>query len=567
MSLRAVYEQFLANPSPAILGRDVSLNYITTTTSVDGADEVLGHLQRQQKIVKKKADKVLDAIEAPGSVVLEIETTVEFVSGGGAYLPSLDDNFLADRVVTFPTVHIVRFDAKNQIQQIRLYWDQGSLLKEVEVIGSRGRNWPIRDAKDQSKLIANIVSVQGPAPAAIPEKSASKPVQDVPRSVSPSKKHIKDPHASLSLFGGNIDEESTSMVAPYAPSSIRPHARGPSEVLIGGVDDDATPTKPRDSVISPRAGASKHYGPIRVFGDDPEDSTPASPIQARIGSSRNFQAIRVIGNEDHDQRSEDVIQPKIGSNKNYQPVRLFGDDANAEIEEEPRYKTHPKKFTHFEMGEANDGSAEIQDRPAPKMRPMSQWDFADFATPEKPRGKLRAQDVRHFGWSDNEEEVGETPPARPRVVQPRRDAETHFDMADEDSKAGGESGRIIGSFHNKGLGLYENNLYDEEGNPTPPKTSGSKQPLSIVPNNAFRKKDFDSHWDATDASPTNESVKSETKPMGADRVQAVRQMDASWDSYDQSPEPKKAATPPQLTQSRANRKAFQPSWGFGNDDE
>jgi hypothetical protein len=104
MSLKAIYESFLANPNPAALGRDVSLNYITTTTTVTGADEVVKHLASQQRIVKKKSDKILSAIEAPASLVLDVETTLEFVAGGGAYLPSLDDNFLADRVVTFPTV-------------------------------------------------------------------------------------------------------------------------------------------------------------------------------------------------------------------------------------------------------------------------------------------------------------------------------------------------------------------------------------------------------------------------------------------------------------------------------
>lgn len=104
MSLKAIYESFLANPNPAALGRDVSLNYITTTTTVTGADEVVKHLASQQRIVKKKSDKILSAIEAPASLVLDVETTLEFVAGGGAYLPSLDDNFLTDRVVTFPTV-------------------------------------------------------------------------------------------------------------------------------------------------------------------------------------------------------------------------------------------------------------------------------------------------------------------------------------------------------------------------------------------------------------------------------------------------------------------------------
>jgi hypothetical protein len=104
MSLKAIYERFLADPNPSALSHGVSLNYITTTTTFNGADAVLNHLSSQQKIVKNKSDKTLSAIETPDALVLDVETTLEFVSGGGAYLPNLDDNFLADRVATFPTV-------------------------------------------------------------------------------------------------------------------------------------------------------------------------------------------------------------------------------------------------------------------------------------------------------------------------------------------------------------------------------------------------------------------------------------------------------------------------------
>lgn len=590
MSLQAVYERFLTSPSAAPLGRDVSLNYITTTTVINGADAVLSHLKSQQRIVEKKSDKTLSAIETPDALVLDVDTTLEFVSGGGAYLPSLDDNFLADRVVTFPTVrrsfyyymhaslclfeliltellqvHIVRFDSQAQIQQIRVYWDQGSLLKQVEVIGSRGRNWPIRDAKDQSKLITNVIAAVGNAAPVAQSSVQPQSQQEQPpaaaRSASPTKRHIQDPHTSLSLFGGDEDEQPrSSVVAPYAPSSTRPPVRDPNDILTGGYDENA-PIKPRDSVISPRAGANKHFGPIRVFGEE-SDEPATSAVQPRIGSSKNFQPIRVFDSQDEPTQDDQQaprghVAPKAGSNKHYQPNNLFGEGDAPKEQEEPRYKTHPKKFTHFDM--AGEDNAELPERPARKLRPMSQWDFADFATPEKPRGKVLPQDVRHFGWSDNEEEVAETPPARPRVVQPRRDAQTHFSLTDEDAPETNK--RVIGSAHNKGLGLYENNLYDEQGNPTPLEKEEPKQPVGIV-DNASRKKDFDSHWAITDSMPPDEPVqKTESKPISSDRKKAVQMMEASWDKYEEeSPEPKKHAHKPSI-----KRNPLQPSWGFGDD--
>lgn len=103
MSLQDLYQRFLADPKPASLAPDASLLYITTTTKFDQADAVISHLQKQRNVVKK-SESVINAIESAHSLCLDVETTLEFVSGGGAYLPSLDDNFLADRVATFPAV-------------------------------------------------------------------------------------------------------------------------------------------------------------------------------------------------------------------------------------------------------------------------------------------------------------------------------------------------------------------------------------------------------------------------------------------------------------------------------
>lgn len=104
MALKAVYERFLSTPTSGVLSPDVSLNYITTTTSITGSEQVIKHLSNQEKAVKKKGDKILSIVETPDTLVLDVETTLEFATGGGVYLPALDDNFLADRVVTFPTV-------------------------------------------------------------------------------------------------------------------------------------------------------------------------------------------------------------------------------------------------------------------------------------------------------------------------------------------------------------------------------------------------------------------------------------------------------------------------------
>ena len=104
MSLRQVYERFLASPSIEALSSDVSITYIPTLASIKEPSAVLKHLAAQQKQFTKKREKFLNVIDGGDSLCIDVDTTIEFVIGGGTILPGLDDNFLADRVVSFPMV-------------------------------------------------------------------------------------------------------------------------------------------------------------------------------------------------------------------------------------------------------------------------------------------------------------------------------------------------------------------------------------------------------------------------------------------------------------------------------
>lgn len=104
MALQAAYKQFLATPNPSFLAADASLHYITTLVTLHGPSEIIKHLNTQDNELKKKEEKFLDIVEGQNAIAVEVHTTIEFLTGGGAYLPSLDDNFLADRTVTLPIV-------------------------------------------------------------------------------------------------------------------------------------------------------------------------------------------------------------------------------------------------------------------------------------------------------------------------------------------------------------------------------------------------------------------------------------------------------------------------------
>ena len=107
MSLQAVYERFLGSPDSHMLAENASLNYITTLTTINTAEAIIQHLHAQNRmVVKKKAEKVIGAIEGQSAVSLDVETTLEFISGGGAYLPGLE-NFVTDKIATFPVVSVL----------------------------------------------------------------------------------------------------------------------------------------------------------------------------------------------------------------------------------------------------------------------------------------------------------------------------------------------------------------------------------------------------------------------------------------------------------------------------
>ena len=103
-SLRSLYQSFLASPNASALNNNASLNYITTLTTINTAAAIIKHHTAHQKALTKKEEKILSCIEGSDALCLDVETTLEFITGGGAYLPGLDDNFVADRVVTFPMV-------------------------------------------------------------------------------------------------------------------------------------------------------------------------------------------------------------------------------------------------------------------------------------------------------------------------------------------------------------------------------------------------------------------------------------------------------------------------------
>lgn len=390
-------------------------------------------------------------------------------------------------------MHIVHFDSSQKIQQVRLYWDQGSLLKLVDVIGSRARNWPIRDGKDQARLIASssagVTQSNGPKhPATENGNRDTDPAAVITKPRSQSKNVTRDPHASLALFAPRETEEDSSAPAAVAPrASAKPPPRDYHDLFVGN-ESDASPVS-REKIASPQK----------------ENMTPGP------------------------------IAPKGGAGKNYQPSRLFENDNSqpgtpgTPIESSIKFiKPDPKKYSHFEFGDGNEKQKPMAARP--KSKHQSNWDFADFMTPDKVPIKIRGQDVRHFGWSDDEP-VMDSPAKHPAVAKARPDANTNFDFRDDGTPGGARRpGHPRGQGNGKGFGMYQTNVFDESDLPPSPEKGHA------LANLKDRRKNFDPNFSMTDDSPS-QSANVDMQSIPEARAKVVQQMGAQWDATDQSPGP------------------------------
>jgi hypothetical protein len=236
-----------------------------------------------------------------------------------------------------------------------------------------GRNWPIRDSREQIAFIQACIRTAGTtAPA------ASNHNETVARDRTNSKNAFRDP--STRLFGSRDefeDAEPAAVVSPYA--GTRPRQRSFTEILG---DEPTSPSAGRRAMSPAKGGQGKNFKPSRIFD----------------------------GQEDIDRPPVELQQH---TNKRY-------------------IKPHPKKYSHFDFADGSDP----QDSPQkgqhfddlPKTKRDSQWSFEDFTTPQKvkPSKTMRTQDVRH--WDTDRDATENTPVYQ--TAKPRRD-DPHFELPDD----------------------------------------------------------------------------------------------------------------------------------------
>lgn len=176
-------------------------------------------------------------------------------------------------------VHVVQYDGQGKISQIRLYWDQATMLRQVEAIGKSGRNWPIRDGAAQIKTVKNSINNTASASTSLPLRSAGgNDFGSSDRSSQP-----RDFHARLFATNENAEPRSPSNVAPgYAPrTSAKPAPRQLDEIFTG--EDYRGEYKPEGK---PKIGSSKNFSDNRLFEENTELEKVLSPESKKIYPDR-----------------------------------------------------------------------------------------------------------------------------------------------------------------------------------------------------------------------------------------------------------------------------------------
>ncbi|KAK5990776.1 hypothetical protein PT974_09048 [Cladobotryum mycophilum] len=447
--MAATYKQFLVAPSSSLLADNASLHYVTTTTSFSGATEIIKHLNALQKQVKKKNESVINLIDGQTIIAAEVDTTLEFQTSGGVYLPGIDDNFLFDMVVQLPIMHIVTFDADGKISQIRQQWDQGSLLKQLDIIGKSGRNWPIKDSKAQLALIQSCLKSSGH------ESAQNQSRNEVPVKTRGSSipNAMRDPHASLHLFASReeIDAmEPLQVASPYAGQ--RPKQRAPTDILTD----------------------EPHY--------QDTDAYRQSPSKAGL---REPQPMRIFDGQEYPESDEEDEKPK---------------------EKPTHIRAHPLKYEHFDFDDSPDGQSAAKPTSNVAQRPKSmhssQWTFDDFTTPVKsiPVRGMRKQDTYDWDAQDSNETADS-----PTAAKQKNGASNGglyksniFGATEESAPLGRALGNIT-NIKDRGKELESHFTLADESPARPP------QSKNVSENRMKAVKMMNANWATSDESPQKEN--------------------------------------------------------------
>ena len=257
-----------------------------------------------------------------------------------------------------------------------------------------------------------------------------------------------------------------------------------------------------------------------------------APRESAKPAPRDYHDLFAAGVQDESALSasptkENALPIKSGAGKNHQDNRLF-DDHTSQLPDSPELsiRTNPNKFDHFQLGQADvPVSAPTK---AANNKFAASWDFADFATPQKPAAGARDRNARQMAWEGDGVQTPGEPFHRPRVPQARADQFSQFELAEATPRADKKSASANNTTgaQSSARGLYHDPVFGDRL-----AEQADKKPLGNITSNKANRQNFDAHFDMTNA-PSSKHAAAADENGGIDVPDARKRggnLEASWD--------------------------------------
>jgi hypothetical protein len=147
--------------------------------------------------------------------------------------------------------------SNDKIQQIRLYWDMGSLLKTIEIIGRSGRNWPLRDGSEQLRVINSSTEAAANAPQ----------IKNKTRRSRAGTSGTNDSAVDLPYRETNTSANRGTLTQSFKPAERDWNLGGEEAPQAFQNARSSSPAK-RESENPQKAGGGLHHARNRIFDTD-----------------------------------------------------------------------------------------------------------------------------------------------------------------------------------------------------------------------------------------------------------------------------------------------------------
>ncbi|BFZ54942.1 hypothetical protein PYCC9005_001979 [Savitreella phatthalungensis] len=342
MSLIQRWKRIVAAPSAAAFTNDAELVYVTSAHRIAAPQRIAQQLQANHKGLASCKDKDVFIHETDSTLVLEqtVSFNLDFDnSADNFFMPGQDDSLFSGKPVQLVMIYSVVFSGE-QVKHVRVFWDQATVLKQLGVIGIRGRGWPVYDGSDQCRVL-EVGAGSAKASAATAPVTADRPLTAT-----------KDPHATLRLFETVQEPKRQTYEAIETRDSCKPTNRDYGELFV-----NADSARPDDAVTRSGRGALRQasLNPTSLPEEAEAPRKAIAPSAGRLARDSHFE----LNGDESQYNNKENMHSKAG---------VIDHNAMSSWdtpEHKQQYKARPDLQSHFGPQDGNvDADEETASRAA-----------------------------------------------------------------------------------------------------------------------------------------------------------------------------------------------------------